>query len=173
MGYGLVNRIYWLLIHAWLVTTLYRSLIHKDYCFQSITVSISCFLATASIQGDSSASHTQVLLSQATCAEFLSAGNSTNWVPSWWPFHTNLLVFSSQADFQLLNSLTNRLLHVTSLNWTAGNCHSGPHRKYRFHCYCPTIPRPLHKDRCLFAYCIATAVVYSHRLAMGLYATIT
>jgi hypothetical protein len=24
-----------------------------------------------------------------------------NWVPGWWPFHSNLLVFSSQADFQL------------------------------------------------------------------------
>jgi hypothetical protein len=60
----------------------------------------------------------------AACAELLSTDNSTNWVSIWRPFHTNLLVFSSQADFQLnwqLNtlSLTNQLLHVTSLSWTA------------------------------------------------------
>jgi hypothetical protein len=54
----------------------------------------------------------------------LPTDKSTNWVPGWRPFHTNLLVFSSQADFQLtwqLNCLTNQLLHVTSLNWTADN----------------------------------------------------
>jgi hypothetical protein len=50
----------------------------------------------------------------------MSTDNSINWVPGWQPFHTNLLVFPSQADFQL-NSLTNQLLHVTSLNWTADN----------------------------------------------------
>jgi hypothetical protein len=50
----------------------------------------------------------------------LSTDNSTNWVPCWQPFHTNPLVFSSQADFRL-NSLTNQLLHVTSLDWTADN----------------------------------------------------
>jgi hypothetical protein len=44
--------------------------------------------------------------------------NATNWVPDRRPFHTSLPVFSLQADFQL-NSLTNQLLHVTSLNWTA------------------------------------------------------
>jgi hypothetical protein len=37
---------------------------HTDWCPQSITVSTSHFLATASIEGDSSASRTQVLLSQ-------------------------------------------------------------------------------------------------------------
>jgi hypothetical protein len=44
----------------------------------------------------------------AAHAELLSTENLTNWVPSWRPFHTILLVFSSQADFQL-NSLTHQL----------------------------------------------------------------
>jgi hypothetical protein len=59
----------------------------------------------------------------AVRSELLSAGNSGNWVPGWRSFHTNLLVFSSQADWQLTTeySLTNQLLHVTSLNWTAEN----------------------------------------------------
>jgi hypothetical protein len=56
-------------------------------------------------------------------AELLSTENSTNWILGWRPFHTNLLVFSSQADF-LLNwtfSLTNQLLHFTSLHFTSLN----------------------------------------------------
>jgi hypothetical protein len=58
--------------------------------------------------------------------ELLSTDNSTNWVPGWMSFHTNLLVFSSQADFQLRAdkwtlSLANQMLHVTSLNWMADN----------------------------------------------------
>jgi hypothetical protein len=62
----------------------------------------------------------------AALAELLSTDNSTNWVPGWRPFHTNLLVFSSRADFQLTTdnwtlSLTNQLLYVTSLSWTADN----------------------------------------------------
>jgi hypothetical protein len=32
---------------------------------------------------------------------------SADWVPCWWPFHTNILVFSSQADFQLTTELSN------------------------------------------------------------------
>jgi hypothetical protein len=48
-----------------------------------------------------------------------------NWVPGWRPFYTNLLIFSSRTDFQLnwqqTHSLTNQILHVTSLNWTADN----------------------------------------------------
>jgi hypothetical protein len=43
----------------------------------------------------------------AAHAELSSTDNSTNWVPGWQPFHTNLLVFSSQADFEL-----------TTDNWT-------------------------------------------------------
>jgi hypothetical protein len=51
---------------------------------------------------------------------------TTNWVPGWRPFHTNLLVFSSQADIQLTTinwtlSLTKQLCHITLLNWTADN----------------------------------------------------
>jgi hypothetical protein len=49
-----------------------------------------------------------------------------NWVPGWRPFHSNLLVLPSQVDFQLTTdnwtlSLTNQLLHVTSLTKTADN----------------------------------------------------
>jgi hypothetical protein len=62
----------------------------------------------------------------AVCTELLSTVDSTNWVPGWRSFHTNLLVFSSQANFQLTTdswtlSLTNQLLHIISLNWTADN----------------------------------------------------
>jgi hypothetical protein len=44
-----------------------------------------------------------------------------NWIPGWRPFHANLHVFSPHADFQLTTddrtlSLTNQLLHVTSLH---------------------------------------------------------
>jgi hypothetical protein len=34
----------------------------------------------------------------------LSTDSSTNWVPGWRPFHNNLPVFSSQAEFQLNSS---------------------------------------------------------------------
>jgi hypothetical protein len=33
---------------------------------------------------------------------------SIKWVPGWQPFHTNLPVFSSQADFQLTTELTHQ-----------------------------------------------------------------
>jgi hypothetical protein len=47
------------------------------------------------------------------------------------------------------------------------------HRRNCFHCCCPTIPRHLHRNECLFfACCIATPVAYSHRVATGLYAII-
>jgi hypothetical protein len=49
----------------------------------------------------------QVIALRCPC-KILSADNSTNWVSGWRPFHTNLLVFLSQADFQL-----------TTDNWTA------------------------------------------------------
>jgi hypothetical protein len=109
----------------------------------------------------------------AACAELLSIDSSTNWVPGWRPFHINLLVFCSQADFQL-NSLINQLLHVTSLNWNADNSvltnpllqsvllitsRHEPHRKHHFHCYSPLLHR---KGFCFFAYCIATAVLVAH-----------
>jgi hypothetical protein len=95
------------------------------------------------------ATHTQVIT--VARAELLSTANSTKWVP----FHTNLLVFSSQADIQL-DSLTNQLLHVTSLNWTAENWQLQLTllRKHRFHCYSPTIPLSL------YAYLLPEAPVY-------------
>jgi hypothetical protein len=93
--------------------------------------------------------------------------------------HQPLLVFSSQADFQLnwqLNPLTHQPAtsrHFTLLNfWQLLTTNSllqtvllitsrhGPHRKHRFHCCSPTMPRPLHKNGSLFAYCLATADVY-------------
>jgi hypothetical protein len=52
--------------------------------------------------------------------EFLSTDNSTNWVPGWWPFRTNLLVFSSQADFQLTTELTHQ--PATSRHFTQLKC---------------------------------------------------
>jgi hypothetical protein len=58
-------------------------------------------MAAASTERNSSASRTQILLSQPPMQNSLSTDNWTNWVPGWRPFHTNLLVFSSQADFQL------------------------------------------------------------------------
>jgi hypothetical protein len=44
--------------------------------------------------------------------------NSTNCLPGWRSFHTNLLDFSSQAEFLLTTelSVTNQLLHFTSLH---------------------------------------------------------
>jgi hypothetical protein len=53
----------------------------------------------------------------------LSTDSSTNLVWGWRPFYTNLIVFLSQADFQLTTelSLTNQLLQVTSFNSTADN----------------------------------------------------
>jgi hypothetical protein len=46
---------------------------------------------------------------------------STNWVPGWRPFHTNLLVFSSQVDIQLTTELSHSptsSFHFTQLNCT-------------------------------------------------------
>jgi hypothetical protein len=51
--------------------------------------------------------------------EFLSTENSTNCIPGWRPFHTNLLVFSWQTDFQL-NSLTHQ--PASSRHFTRLNC---------------------------------------------------
>jgi hypothetical protein len=111
-----------------------------------------------------------------------------NWVPGCWPFHTNLLVFSPQADFQL----TTELFHATTGYFTLlystellRNFYSGtlltllitfrhkPHRKHRFHCYSPTVPRPLHRNGCLLICLLhSNGCLQNHCLAMGLYATI-
>jgi hypothetical protein len=56
------------------------------------------------------------------CRTLVNWQPSTKFVPGWWPFHTNLLVFSSQTDFQL-NSLTcqpatsSHFTQVTARNW--------------------------------------------------------
>jgi hypothetical protein len=103
-------------------TTLYRSPTNTDWCPRSMTVSTSRLLATASTEGDSSASHAQVLLSQPPVQNScqLSTDISTSWVPGWRSFHTDLVVFSSHADFQL-NSLTHQ--PATSLSGTADSSH--------------------------------------------------
>jgi hypothetical protein len=49
---------------------------------------------------------------------------STDWVPGWRPFHTNILVFSSQADFQLTtSSVAPVVCKITPRD--------GPHRRRR------------------------------------------
>jgi hypothetical protein len=45
-----------------------------------------------------------------TCRAQLNCQPSTNWVPGWRPFHTNLLVFPSQADFQLTIEMVNLIV---------------------------------------------------------------
>jgi hypothetical protein len=108
----------------------------------------SSSLAVASNSEDSSASHPHIITVQwishnwtlvncrlnystiplsLPCRAQLNCQPSTNWVPGWQPFHTNLLFFPSQADFQLTNdnwtlSLTNQLLHFTQFNWTELQC---------------------------------------------------
>jgi hypothetical protein len=62
--------------------------------------------------------------SQPPLKRSLNCQPSANWVPGWWPFHTNLLVSSSQADFHLRTDnwtlpFINQLLQFTSLNWNA------------------------------------------------------
>jgi hypothetical protein len=72
-------------------------------------------LATASNSADSSASRDHVVTVQwisrkwALTYQLTTSFHFTqlNFIPGWRPFHTNLLVFSSQADFQL-NSLTHQ-----------------------------------------------------------------
>jgi hypothetical protein len=100
-----------------------------------------------------------------------ACGPLVNWqlncVPGWPPFHTSLLVFSSQAE-QLTTELSHSptsyftSLHSTELLTTLTTTNSllqigllitfrhEPHRKHRFHCYNLTIPRPLHRNGCSF-----------------------
>jgi hypothetical protein len=65
------------------------------------------------------------------------------------------------------NSLLQTVLLITSQH--------GPHRKHRFHCYSPTVPRPLHRNRCLFIRLLhcSGCCLQSHRVATGLYATVS
>jgi hypothetical protein len=77
-----------------LICTVYKSLHPKSSPACSVFTS-RCLVTTLN-SWDSSASCAQVLTSLP------SVRNSThNWLSGWRPFHTNLLDFSSQADFQL------------------------------------------------------------------------
>jgi hypothetical protein len=89
----------------------------------------------------------------------LSTDNSTNRIPSWQPFHTNLLVFTPRADFQLTTELSySPSSYFLSLHST--DCGTRltllitfwdePHRKHRFQCCSQTIPQLLHRNSCLF-----------------------
>jgi hypothetical protein len=62
-------------------------------------------------------------LATAARAEYSSTDNTTNWFPGWRPSHTNLLIFSSHADFQLIWIAT-ELSHqpATSRHFTQLNC---------------------------------------------------
>jgi hypothetical protein len=66
------------------------------------------------------------LLVTAARAEFKPTDNSNNCFPGWRPFHTNLLVFTSQADSQVitdnwqLNSFTHQ--PASSRHFTQLNC---------------------------------------------------
>jgi hypothetical protein len=102
-------------------------------------------------------------------------------------YHPPSLLFTgclSTGNWTL--SLTNHLLHVPSLNWTADKFHSGtrltllitfrfePHRKHLSSFYSPTIPRPLHRNWRFFIRLLHSNSCYlqSHRLSMSLYPTI-
>jgi hypothetical protein len=83
------------------ISTLHKPQQHPLSPFQP-AVFTSCFLSTASSSADSSACRPRVLLpQQSPCRSQLNCQHSTNCVPVWMPFHINLLVFLSQADFQL------------------------------------------------------------------------
>jgi hypothetical protein len=93
---------------------------------------------------------------------------TTNWVPQWRPFHTNLLVFSSHADFQMTTdnwtlSLTNNSKPTTNsmLQTVMLITHpQGPHQNNVF-----IVIVQQYIDRCiemgvyLSPYCIATVVL--------------
>jgi hypothetical protein len=157
---------------------------HTDQFPQSITVSTGRFLAKASTEEGSSASRTQVLLSQPPVQNSCHA-NSANWVPRWRPFFTKLLVFSSQADFQLNCWQVNSLTHQPDISRPVTKLNSGtwltllitfrhePHRntvsivvvqQYLDRCMhirCGGNPstESLPRNECLSAYCTATAVL--------------
>jgi hypothetical protein len=85
-----------LLLNSLQITIAHAKLFPVFYVFNSSS------LATASNNGDSSASRAQVISSQPSSQNSnLNWQLSFNYIPGWRPFHTNLLVFSSQVDFQL------------------------------------------------------------------------
>jgi hypothetical protein len=76
-------------------TTLYRSLTQTNVLSPLESVPRNGFYRGRLL----SFPHSGPLLTAAR-EELLSTDNSTNWVIGWRPFHTHLVVFSSQADFQ-------------------------------------------------------------------------
>jgi hypothetical protein len=69
-------------------------------------------LVTVSNSGGSSTSAPKSSLNGGSLP---NASVTTDWVPGWQPFHTNLLVFSSQAEFQL-TTVTDSLLQTPVQN---------------------------------------------------------
>jgi hypothetical protein len=146
-------------------TTLYRSLKHTDYVISLLQSPLAVSWQRLYRRGFFRFSYSGPLVT-ASHAELSSTDNWTNWIRGLRPFHSSHLIFSLQADFQLTTdnwtlSLTNQLLHFTSLhftslNWTANdwllrnstepayNISAWTIRKTPFSCYSPTIPQPLH-----------------------------
>jgi hypothetical protein len=126
----------------------------------------------------------------AACAELLSTDSSTNLVLGWRPYHTNLLVFSSQADFQqttdnwnLSHTPTSYFTSLHSTELLTTDCGTWltllitfrhePHREHRFPCY-STIPRQLHRNGRLFISLLHSngCCLQSHHLVTGLHAAV-
>jgi hypothetical protein len=107
-----------------LIYTLYKSPQHPLSHFPACCVFISRSMVTASNSGDSSASCAQVLSSQPSVQNW-----TLKWeLPGWQPFHTNVLVFSSQTDFQLTLATDNWVAPIVFLITTL----HGQSRKHRF-----------------------------------------
>jgi hypothetical protein len=82
-----------------LTTCIHRSeILFTDHwhtqCPQSISVSTSRFLATVYNTVEILQFPTLMSFFHSPRAAVFSTDNSTDWVPGWRPFHTNLLVFS-------------------------------------------------------------------------------
>jgi hypothetical protein len=153
-----------------LISTVHKSPQHPLSLFAACCVSSSRFLAMVSNSEDTSASHAHVLLSQPPMQNSCqmktqltgsqAGGHSTptslvfslqltcNWQLTAELSHSPTSYFTSLYSTELLktsdwtNSLLQTVLLITSRH--------GPHRKCHFHCYSPTIPRPLHRNGCLF-----------------------
>jgi hypothetical protein len=119
-------------LHTPLGTTLYRSLAHTDLVSSVYSNLHQPFPGNSFYRRRFFSFTRSGPVVTATHAELLSTNNSTNWVPGWRPFHTNLVVFSSQTDFQLTTDLSHSptsyftSLHSTALlttqQLTASNC---------------------------------------------------
>jgi hypothetical protein len=89
-----------------LISTLHKSQQHLlTFFFPACCDFISRSLATASNSGDFSASHAQVIFSQPP----VQNSTDSRLQPGWRPFHTNLLFFSSESDFQQTDNCSNFL----------------------------------------------------------------